>query len=340
MSLVTYDANGAEKRIWNDTELVLGGDTRIYRQFADVIGLDDQLRIPPTGTTPATTNAPKALRIGSTLGSHLQSGWDGNAHTALFHNAYFEPGAVGVSPKWVGSHASFGSRGILFNYASGISFYADAAASTADAAFTPTQRMIVGNDGKVTVVAGGNKDQLSLSSTAFNTGLTLGASAGDGVNLYRSALGVLKTDARLEANQPAVRCYLAADQSVPNNTGSFIAWTAENYDNGGLHDTATNNGRITFQAAGIYRIEAFVLWAAGTTGQRIATLQLNGTTTLSSVQVPATGALSTLGQYLATTVAVNVGDFVIVNVQHTQGAALNVVSGAGGSWMAATYERP
>lgn len=51
--------------------------------------------------------------------------------------------------------------------------------------------------------------------------------------------------------------------------------SADLYDTDTMHDTVTNNARITFTHAGVYRVRANLAWAAGGSGDRAAIIQVN-----------------------------------------------------------------
>jgi hypothetical protein len=70
----------------------------------------------------------------------------------LAHNAYPSSIPCNGTPRqfaWVTTHASFGARAIAMGYVDGIMFYANSAATTAGAVFTPTPRMAILNSGNV-----------------------------------------------------------------------------------------------------------------------------------------------------------------------------------------------
>lgn len=76
-----------------------------------------------------------------------------------------------------------------------------------------------------------------------------------------------------------------AIQSVSNNTETTLAFNTERYDTATLHDTVTNNSRLTVATAGVYSI-----WAAVNTDQAdLNTLRLNirknGTTVIGSSMI-------------------------------------------------------
>lgn len=100
-----------------------------------------------------TSTALRGFQAGTGLaGLTLQGYGDCQGQAGIFHNAYElgDPGCSGATTyKWMGTHASFGSRAITMGYGSGINFFADNVATTADTSFTPTQRMIITNTGSV-----------------------------------------------------------------------------------------------------------------------------------------------------------------------------------------------
>lgn len=69
------------------------------------------------------------------------------ADVFLLQNAQYFTGLNTLS--WETSHATFGLRGIRFNYQSGIHFYANNLTSTAGITFTPTTSFFIGNNGRV-----------------------------------------------------------------------------------------------------------------------------------------------------------------------------------------------
>jgi hypothetical protein len=108
--------------------------------------------------TGSSSSTRRAVRIGN-VGNcplNLQNYINNDADAAIFQNAYVDGGnTTSATYKWATTHGSFGSRGIEFQYGTGsgngIIFYADSTATTLDASFTPTARMIIQNDGNVGV---------------------------------------------------------------------------------------------------------------------------------------------------------------------------------------------
>jgi hypothetical protein len=124
---------------------------------------------------------------------------------------------------------------------------------------------------------------------------------------------------------PACRVYHDANQSIINNQDTPLAFNSERFDTDTIHDTVTNNTRLTCKTDGIYDIDASVLFEGGsTTGLRVLKIRLNGTTNIANdVQVGLTGGnmLNASTKYL-----LQVNDYLEVFVTQTSGGALNVVS--------------
>lgn len=139
-------------------------------------------------------------------------------------------------------------------------------------------------------------------------------------------------------NQPAVRVFHNANQSINSATDTILAFNSERIDQAGgasaaHHDNVTNNSRLTCLYAGVYMIGASIEWGIGSTGLRLLEIILNATTRIDRVRQT---ALDAADQSLATLYPLAVNDFVTVQVHHTQGAALNVLVGSNYSpefWM-------
>lgn len=83
------------------------------------------------------------------------------------------------------------------------------------------------------------------------------------------------------ANPPACRVYHNANQSIPDNTDTTLAFNSERYDTASMHDNVTNNSRITIPATGLYIVTFHADVAGGTDYVNIhALVRLNGTTTV------------------------------------------------------------
>lgn len=134
------------------------------------------------------------------------------------------------------------------------------------------------------------------------------------------------------------RVYNNANLSISTGTFTALTFNSERYDNGDLHSTSSNTGRLTAPVTGLYLIGASVEWDGNTTGDRFATILLNGGTTIARVSQRANaGAGNTTGQEPVCPYYLVAGDYVEVVVIHDAGVSLNVLATASYSpefWMA------
>jgi hypothetical protein len=137
------------------------------------------------GVTAKTVNLPSlststvgvGISIGSSYGTSFAQGANTSANFEIFHNATIGRDASNAAEyKWVTSHASFGSRGIRLSFSDGISFFANTATTTAGTAFTPSRRMLIGNDGNIVVDSG----NLTIGGNVTANSATLGTATTDG----------------------------------------------------------------------------------------------------------------------------------------------------------------
>ena len=129
------------------------------------------------------------IQAGGSYALTFQGTQDCSADSFIFQNAYSVRGdcSTGQAFKWVTTHASFGSRGIGFSYGgsgSGITFYADSAATTQGSTFAPTARMIINNAGNVGIGTTAPTYTLDISGAFRATGnWSLGGAAQTDLNM-------------------------------------------------------------------------------------------------------------------------------------------------------------
>lgn len=120
---------------------------------------------------------------------------------------------------------------------------------------------------------------------------------------------------------PAVSATHTTSQTMPGlfaagTLGTPIAFDSEagRWDSQSMHDTGTQNSRLTASQAGVYSIEAKVVWAADPDGYRLLTLFKNGSAIVAQSNAPpardANGAAVETPQTLLTTVKLAAGDYV------------------------------
>lgn len=81
------------------------------------------------------------------------------------------------------------------------------------------------------------------------------------------------------ANPPACRVYHNANQSLANGAETTLAFNSERFDTANMHDTVTNNSRITIPTAGLYLLTFSAVWQVAADYQWIYVYpRLNGGT--------------------------------------------------------------
>ncbi len=132
--------------------------------------------------------------------------------------------------------------------------------------------------------------------------------------------------------QPAVRAFHSAAQSVANATIVALAFNSERFDQAGgaastMHDLAVNNSRLTCRYAGIYEICATIEWASaiGSASGTELRFRVNGATAIARVLAVSSDSRV---MSLATHYSLAVNDYVEAVVQQNTGAPVNVNSSA------------
>lgn len=150
-----------------------------------------------------------------------------------------------------------------------------------------------------------------------------------GTTISKTTFGdVVKADLDFLANPPACRVYHNAAQSIPNVTGTLLAFNSERYDTDTMHDTVTNNSRITIKTAGLYVVTLNFTWPTNGTGERRASIFLNGATQIAFSSTSPAQITTDNGICLATIYKLAVNDYLTVQVYQSSGGALNVNSGS------------
>jgi hypothetical protein len=129
------------------------------------------------------------------------------------------------------------------------------------------------------------------------------------------------------ANPPACKATRTSTQAIVTATATAIQFNAADaYDTASMHDTVTNNTRVTMATAGLYVIVGYTEWELNATGTyRQARLRVNGTTAI-AIQTHSAGTLSANTAYetsLSTIYKAAANDYVELVVQHDRGANLN-----------------
>lgn len=131
------------------------------------------------------------------------------------------------------------------------------------------------------------------------------------------------------ATVPVVRVFHNANQSIADAATTALAFNSERYDTDTMHDTVTNNSRITIKTAGKYAIGVVLEWAANATGERLVLLKANGASYIGAISQQAVSVASIpTRQNLVVDWDFSVNDYIEVEVRQVSGGALNVVSGS------------
>jgi len=119
---------------------------------------------------------------------------------------------------------------------------------------------------------------------AFNASdpdpITFGQSGGPGSVNFASRIDHLHA-MEAEAGSILCRAYNNASQSVADSTAVKLALNAEQLDTDSMHDTSTNNSRITFNTAGQYLCGLNTLLGGGANHEKSYIL-LNNTTIIAN----------------------------------------------------------
>jgi len=127
----------------------------------------------------------------------------------------------------------------------------------------------------------------------------------------------------------SVRATRTTGQTITNDIDTDITFPSEDYDVGGLHDTAINTDRITIPTGkdGLYSIMAGCSFAANTTGFRFLRITVNGVLEnqgdQTKVQAVTEGGANTAIN-VARQVKLVAGDIVRLTVRQTSGGNLGV----------------
>ena len=127
--------------------------------------------------------------------------------------------------------------------------------------------------------------------------------------------------------QPTCAVYHSVAQSIPNVASTNLAYDSERHDSDALHDTVTNNDRITIRRAGIYQFHSRWNWAASAVGRRYGRLlRGNDNLFIQEEEMPPLAAGVTFMSLVSRPIICAVGDWFVTQVYQGSGAALDVVA--------------
>ena len=82
---------------------------------------------------------------------------------------------------------------------------------------------------------------------------------------------------------PMCRAKVTGSVTVADATDTVVAFGAEDFDTNAMHDTATNNSRITFQTAGVYLVVGVINYTAGIDADHAPFIRKGGSTELARI---------------------------------------------------------
>jgi hypothetical protein len=149
---------------------------------------------------------------------------------------------------------------------------------------------------------------------------TLVAGTNENVNHVQANFDTLANQFPLAANStnfaqvPQCRVTHSTTQSTSTGVTMTLAFDTETYDLGtpsnNMHDTATNNSRITFRVAGLYSLGGAVQFGTVASGSYfILSLLLNGATTIAESSHTSNSAAGERGE-IQTEYRFSVNDYV------------------------------
>src|SRR6266498_3435152 len=114
--------------------------------------------------------------------------------------------------------------------------------------------------------------------------------SGGGTPVSAARLGVIEQGIYDSHRMPCARVYHNIAQTLTNNVILALAFNSERFDTDTIHDTVTNNTRLTCKTAGVYEIGGSAEFAGNATGVRSLQILLNGATALVEQDITSTGA--------------------------------------------------
>lgn len=154
--------------------------------------------------------------------------------------------------------------------------------------------------------------------------------SGGGTPVSAARLGVVEQGVFDAHYQPAVRVFHNAAQALTTATFTALAFNSEHIDQSGnaadtMHDTVTNNSRLTCRYAGVYQISGTVEFAANATGIRILRIRHStGPTYISSMAITNAGGADPTAITVSTLYPLAVNDYVELVAYQASGGNLNV----------------
>lgn len=159
-------------------------------------------------------------------------------------------------------------------------------------------------------------------------------------NLASSSTGMLVKLPPNILSPPRCSAYHNANQSINSDVGTVLSLNAEYYDTDTMHDTSTNNSRVTFMTTGIYLVTFLCAWEGNTSGDRLSLIRKNGNEFLGGVARRAlNSATYELGMSVTVQEFFEEDEYVEAYVRQDSGGALNLLATRYSPILSATFRR-
>ena len=121
------------------------------------------------------------------------------------------------------------------------------------------------------------------------------------------------------------RVYYGFAQTISSGVVTELTFTSERFDTDTIHNTTSNQERLTCKTAGIYLITVNVVWNANASGVRNVAIKLNNATIIArDVRMANTSGNTVMS--LTTLYQLAVNDYVEVEVFQDSGSAVDINS--------------
>jgi len=129
----------------------------------------------------------------------------------------------------------------------------------------------------------------------------------------------------VHAFNKSCKVYNSAAQACANGVVVLLAFNSESWDTDTMHDTVTNNSRITCKTAGIYMISMYLDFVNNATGCRRILPKYNGTAWLDDLTLPTSPSVAFRASHvLFMVLAVN--DYIEFYAYQDSGVSLNATA--------------
>lgn len=138
--------------------------------------------------------------------------------------------------------------------------------------------------------------------------------------------GCLHLEGSVRKSTPAAaRVYRSSDQVIANNASTQVIFDSVRFDTEGMW-SASAPTRLTCRLAGVYLVCATLRWAVNPSGIRAVSLLLNGSLVICGTTTHTTNSGNTFTMSAATLYALDLGDFLEVQVYQSSGGNLNIAA--------------